>query len=594
MAAAVAAVRRVHAPCAAELRELVALCEPFVATGLIDSWASRGWTPAVLEQSFGSTSICVRLYPRSSLNAGSAGVPTDAIGASNVPFEGECVYVQATMREFSQWLRHGGTSSTVPLPPSSPFLRFPRDVYWGYSDYQDMKALFAQTAPEALAAVDWSSIGLQHVAASALDGSHSTLWFGSAEASTPCHFDTYGCNFVAQCIGTKRWRLHPPNARASARSLSSISSSSDDDALRGTPSSPGPSELPSSRVPYEESSVFLMTSSAAATTTATIAASAVREEHHASHSSDAWCEVMLQEGELLHVPRHWWHDVLTVSPYALSINTWVDAPEDTAERVREAVARLLACALVRAARGASAESDACAEPHCGWINPTEELGTFEDDVEMLHVAAGRAANGSGRATNTSEAPAAADGAASASGAETLLCEDVAPEESDDASHPASSVSLGPPLTAIEIARAVCIGPPIEAAARALARRAAALLVDGGSGGSGGGGGVRLRAPLARVLRCALVGSTSASFALAIGGLRDAPGGTGATMSDIINSLCTAAALEHAVAALGRCYSSRGGFYAGQNKRGRDAFDGGSHAVSHANGTCDCDESCVVA
>ena len=168
MAAAVAAVRRVHAPCAAELRELVALCEPFVATGLIDSWASRGWTPEVLEQSFGSTSICVRLYPRSSLNAGSAGVPTDAIGASNVPFEGECVYVQATMGEFSQWLRHGGTSSTVPLPPSSPFLRFPRDVYWGYSDYQDMKALFAQTAPEALAAVDWSSIGLQHVAASAL------------------------------------------------------------------------------------------------------------------------------------------------------------------------------------------------------------------------------------------------------------------------------------------------------------------------------------------------------------------------------------------------------------------------------------------
>ena len=33
--------------------------------------------------------------------------------------------------------------------------------------------------------------------------------------------------------------------------------------------------------------------------------------------------VTLEEGEVLFVPKHWWHDVLTLSPLALSVNHWV-------------------------------------------------------------------------------------------------------------------------------------------------------------------------------------------------------------------------------------------------------------------------------
>ena len=44
--------------------------------------------------------------------------------------------------------------------------------------------------------VQWSSLGLQGV-----DGQHSTLWIGSPGASTPCHYDTYGFNLVAQIQG---------------------------------------------------------------------------------------------------------------------------------------------------------------------------------------------------------------------------------------------------------------------------------------------------------------------------------------------------------------------------------------------------------
>ena len=73
-------------------------------------------------------------------------------------------------------------------------------------------------------AVNWSCFGFPE-----RSGDESTIWIGSAEASTPCHIDTYGCNLVAQIYGTKKWTLFPPSE---------------------TPN------LYPTRIPYEESSVF--------------------------------------------------------------------------------------------------------------------------------------------------------------------------------------------------------------------------------------------------------------------------------------------------------------------------------------------------
>jgi len=44
--------------------------------------------------------------------------------------------------------------------------------------------------------VDWSVFGL-----SGRDGTQSTFWLGSRGAYTVCHYDTYGCNLVAQIYG---------------------------------------------------------------------------------------------------------------------------------------------------------------------------------------------------------------------------------------------------------------------------------------------------------------------------------------------------------------------------------------------------------
>lgn len=44
--------------------------------------------------------------------------------------------------------------------------------------------------------IDWSQMGMK-----GRNGNQSTLWIGSEGAHTPCHYDTYGINFVAQIRG---------------------------------------------------------------------------------------------------------------------------------------------------------------------------------------------------------------------------------------------------------------------------------------------------------------------------------------------------------------------------------------------------------
>ena len=78
--------------------------------------------------------------------------------------------------------------------------------------------------PHLRRSVKWDSFGFPQ-----RSGDESTIWIGSAEASTPCHVDTYGCNLVAQIYGQKKWTLFPPEE---------------------TP------KLYPTRIPYEESSVF--------------------------------------------------------------------------------------------------------------------------------------------------------------------------------------------------------------------------------------------------------------------------------------------------------------------------------------------------
>lgn len=70
--------------------------------------------------------------------------------------------------------------------------------------------------------------------------------------------------------------------------------------------------------------------------------------------------VILEPGDVLYVPRHWWHFVQNLET-SISINTWLRLEEDHLERVREGVVRLLAMAIMN--QPANEDLD--------WLNPTE-------------------------------------------------------------------------------------------------------------------------------------------------------------------------------------------------------------------------------
>ena len=616
-----------HSPSACELRALVAAQRPFVLTGLIDTWPARSWTLESIQRDFGDLLTCVRLHPRNSGNLTHAATSSWS-SPSRVPFEGECSYCEVSLGEYCMWL-----ASSAHLPESSPLRQYPRAQFVGYCDYQDMPALFA-SAPAALAAVDWS-----HIVAAierprgpaptpAHDGSRSTLWLGSEQASTPTHYDSYGLNFVAQLLGRKLWRLRRPGPSSTMRPT---------------------------RVPYEESSVFLEVDATARGDHEEKVESMEEEEEEGE-----W-HVELEAGEVLYVPRHWWHAVITTSDHALSINTWLDAPEDGAERIREAIVRLIAGALIRVARRAAAVVRGVAsvakgcedaeeeaegimrartsfdgwevEPGCGWVNPTEEISaTVEADLELLNAAIANVIagakdkmKGEGGGEEEEERALKEDEATMASASSTSSAALASVDANRGGRESGTELDVNAPravaaLSARSVARAICIGEPIEVAARALHRRLCTVSYpddeegggeegggeeDGGREVGGGSSGGNLRAPLGRLLRAALLApaaSDGASFAEAFARLAaHAPGARRQIRLDhVINATCTGRALDQFVRAIGAAYrDERHGATGPGRKRGRGAAAAGAQQGGndddcvHAPGACDCDPSCTV-
>ena len=145
----------------------------------------------------------------------------------------------------------------------------------------------------------WARLG--HVST---EGSDSTLWAGTEGACTPCHQDTYGENLVCQVAGTKLWTLFSPSHSASLRP---------------------------SRVPYEESSVYsLVNWHSLDNNTQQVLDGLSQAEQYV---------VSLSPGDVLYVPRLWWHHVVTTSPWSLSVNTWLHHPADNKARLAEALVR---------------------------------------------------------------------------------------------------------------------------------------------------------------------------------------------------------------------------------------------------------------
>ncbi|PNI54194.1 HSPBAP1 isoform 2 [Pan troglodytes] len=231
---------------------------------------------------------------------------------STVPqFETTCNYIEATLEEFLTW---NCDQSSI----SGPFRDYDHSKFWAYADYKYFVSLF-EDKTDIFQDVKWSDFGFP-----GRNGQESTLWIGSLGAHTPCHLDSYGCNLVFQVQGRKRWHLFPPE---------------------DTPF------LYPTRIPYEESSVF-----------SKINVVNPDLKRFPQFRKAQRHTVTLSPGQVLFVPRHWWHYVESIDPVTVSINSWIELEEDHLARVEEAITRMLVCALKTAENPQNTRA---------WLNPTE-------------------------------------------------------------------------------------------------------------------------------------------------------------------------------------------------------------------------------
>lgn len=254
-----------NSPDPSQVRRLISrFRKPLVFRGLIESWPMIKFSQNDWNNLFQQIVLECRVGNRNSQG-------------DQPQWEGESDNIKCTYSEFVKWAENCADVDNPELAGLETGKHF---LYYGYKYMKDM------FDSEVLRMTEWKAFGYPE-----RNGTESTFWMGTAGAHTPCHYDTYGCNLVAQLSGRKRWILFPPE---------------DTDLLKPT------------RVPYEESSVY----------------SRINFEKWIGSVPDIEGThphvVDLAPGDVLFVPRHWWHHVRN-EQLSISINTWLELTNDDQE-----------------------------------------------------------------------------------------------------------------------------------------------------------------------------------------------------------------------------------------------------------------------
>lgn len=138
---------------------------------------------------------------------------------AKVQFENECNYIEATFSEFYESIHKNPNleeKNAKKIKIENALKDFDPGTHWAYADYKYMIELINKDQNSFnenvylyfcfllkndlvyfyLKCIDWKAFGFKE-----RNAKDSTLWISTNGAYTPCHYDTYGYNLVAQIYG---------------------------------------------------------------------------------------------------------------------------------------------------------------------------------------------------------------------------------------------------------------------------------------------------------------------------------------------------------------------------------------------------------
>jgi hypothetical protein len=211
--------------------------------------------------------------------------------------ECESLLRKATFREFNEWVKGEITGDSNRLSDLPSYVSGEVAVYADYKHFNELFNLSEQSErinfengtitlnerEQSHEVVSFRRIINPFYTDSSMPAVDMipTLWLGSRGSHSPLHYDTYGRNVIAQMSGSKRWLIWSPNE------------------FNAHP-------LPTLRVPYEESSVYSCFDPMVYIDSDGSLNAEINQQYPGCMS------ITLNAGDVLYMPPHYWHFVVTV------------------------------------------------------------------------------------------------------------------------------------------------------------------------------------------------------------------------------------------------------------------------------------------